>query len=44
MQVFRSMKGWIYHDDALIYDSGYQYLEKESALGKILEGIEQART
>lgn len=44
MHIFRSVKGWIYHNDELICDSGYHYLEKESTLGKILKVIKQTLT
>jgi hypothetical protein len=42
--IFCSVKGWIYHNDELICDSGYHYLEKESTFGKILKVIKQALT
>ena len=40
--IFYSVKGWIYHNNELICDSGYHYLEKESTSGKILAVIKQA--
>jgi hypothetical protein len=42
--IFCSVKGWIYHNDELICDSGYHYLEKESTFGKILKVIKQTLT
>ncbi len=44
MHIFCSVKGWIYHNNELICDSGYHYLEKESTLGKILKVIKQTLT
>ena len=44
MHIFCSVQGWIYHNDELICDSGYHYLEKESTFGKILKVIKQTLT
>ncbi|MBP3300401.1 MAG: hypothetical protein J6M34_02705 [Clostridia bacterium] len=44
VHVFRSAKGWIYHNNELICESGYQYLEKASTFEKMLDIIKQTLT
>ena len=42
--IFCSVKGWIYHNNELICNSGYQYLEEKSTFKKMLEAAKQTLT